>query len=369
MKSIHDFLNHEKTLEEVYKRRENRKATATLSMLGKTIYRYKETVQSHEKMMEQVLHLLSLQIKAGCDMIPLASAYCTVGMVAEAFGAKIIMPEDGFPWVEHATDSIRTAADIVPKKITELEYYQRLCSWIAYYYKNSRYDFPLSTIDIQSPFSVAAQIVNTEEFMMACYDDPVSVHKLLDHITEYSIHLEDHQIKLLKNSAFPGHNFPSIRKNIGICLADDTPAIMLSEAQYREFALPYNSAIGRHFGGVHIHSCGNYIKNIPAILDIENVCSLQMHAGAGEMNLPDAVNENDILKKTSDSVVLFVDNNPISRGDVYSKNINSFYSEYLLPRLSNLNPKWLIMESCISTDEDEKYNEQIEMSRKMLLQI
>jgi hypothetical protein len=352
----------------VYERKEKCAATATYNAFERSLFTYKEMFEDYEIMLKDAEWQLLIMTEQDCDMMPYVNTYCSIGMVAEAFGAKIEILENGFPFVTHIVDNVKQAAEIIPKKIEELDYYQRLCGWTDYYKKHGKTDFPFWSLDIQSPFSVAAQIVPTEVLLMACYDEPEEVHRLLNHVTECTILLQDHHYKQAENNSFPGRCFPSVRKNIGVCIADDTPVIMLSEEMYREFALPYNNILGRHYGGIHLHSCGGYARNVNAILDIENIRSMHLHAGDGEFGLPYTPILDGSLRKAADSITMFVDTNIVSRGD-YINDVPRFYEQYLLPRLKLLDPNWLILECPVTELDVYEHADAVISTRKMLRDI
>jgi len=165
-------------------------------------------------------------------------------------------------------------------------------------------------------------------------------------ITEYSIDLTRALLAKIEHPGFPGANFPCISEDIGLCLADDTPLIMLSPSMYEEFALPYNSRIGEAFGGVHLHSCGDYRHNLDNILKITNVRSIQLHAGRGEFPLPPTSGADDPFNRARRRIACYVDVNDITRGDEYRGRYREHFSEYVLPRLADGPLTGCILQSC-----------------------
>ncbi|MDD4002573.1 MAG: uroporphyrinogen decarboxylase family protein [Clostridia bacterium] len=332
----------EETLSAVYERKTN--ASAAVAFYFNQPYSYKETLTDFEKMENGSRLIIDEMYKSGGDNPMFVNTFCSIGMVAEAFGCEIEIPEEKMPWV-HRVVKTEDVYSIVPKKISQLAYYKRQREWVDYAQRKIGVDLPYWSLDIQSPFSVAAQVLGTEELLIACYDDPAAVHHLLRMITDVTIDLHDDHMRQMEHPGYPGRNFPSISKNIGICIADDTPLIMLSGDMYREFALPYNSELGRHYGGVHIHSCGAYMNNMDRVLEIENVRSVQLHAGPGEYVLPEKAGEDCAFVRAMQKAAMFIDTNAISRSDRWAKRPIAFYEEYLLPRLRQNTPKWLMLEA------------------------
>jgi hypothetical protein len=182
-------------------------------------------------------------------------------------------------------------------------------------------------------------------------------------ITDFSIEFMRRHIAQIEHPGFPGRNFPSIADDIGICIADDTPLIMLSPEMYREFALPYNSRIGEAFGGVHLHSCGDYRHNLDNALAIANLRSIQLHAGPGEFPLPETPDEDAALNRARGRVAMFVDTGGVARGDEFRGRPRRHYEEYVLPRLLNPAPAGLILQSCGTGDDMPDAGEALRWTR------
>ncbi|MHB9034494.1 MAG: hypothetical protein ACYC6L_15790, partial [Anaerolineae bacterium] len=106
--------------------------------------------------------------------------------------------------------------------------------------------------DLQGPFDVAHLIWGPDIFI-GFYDCPDLVHALLDLVTETYIAW----LKAWKTALGEGNDW-TIHWNIwqrgGAMLRDDS-AVMLSNAQFREFVQPYDQRVLEVFGGC-IHFCG-----------------------------------------------------------------------------------------------------------------
>jgi hypothetical protein len=280
------------------------------------------------------------------DWPPLLMTLCTVPMVPQAFGCTIEYNEHGHPWAKPAVSDIAQVWSLTPRAIDDTPLIRRLFAWVDYAQRTLGTEVPYWTVDIQSPFSVAAQVMGTQELLCACLTDPGAVHHLCRMITDFSIDFMQRHIAQMEHPAFPGLNFPSIDEPIGVCLADDTPLIMLSPAMYREFAMPYNNLIGVAFGGLHIHSCGDYRHNLDNLLDLTNIRSIQAHAGPGEFPLPERADEEYAFNRARRSITCFIDVNDVTRGDVYRDQPMRHYGEYVLPRLCAGDLTGVILQSC-----------------------
>ena len=108
---------------------------------------------------------------------------------------------------------------------------------------------------IDMPFAEACSICGVTEFMLMLIDDPRLAHSLLNFLTDIVIEFSLAQV---------GAGAPMIG-------AGDAAASLISPAQYREFALPYEQRViaATHDAGglVKLHICGNTTH---LLLDIPN---------------------------------------------------------------------------------------------------
>ena len=100
-----------------------------------------------------------------------------------------------------------------------------------------------------------------EEVLLRVYDDPEFVAALHDWITGVYIAFIQHFSRLA--------NLPVTSVHIGEC-----SGTMLRPAHYGRFVIPYASRIGRELGPVRLHSCGRSDHLLAAIVQIENLGSL-----------------------------------------------------------------------------------------------
>jgi hypothetical protein len=115
--------------------------------------------------------------------------------------------------------------------------------------------YPIQMTDVQSPVDTAYLVWDSISFMMAMYDHPQEVHRIMRLVTDLTIDfIKEHKART--HEFIPIH-YPAIwmPDDMGVALSDDALAV-LSPQTYEEFALPYTNEISEEFGGVVIHSCG-----------------------------------------------------------------------------------------------------------------
>lgn len=298
-------------------------------------YTLTEQLDDLEKMLVQAVGWANGVAASDNDWPPVIDTLCGVVQVAEIIGCPVVYDANGLAWTQPAISDIAQVWGLTPKKPQEASLTKRLAEFIDYAQRKIGTEVPFWTVDIQSPFSVAAHVLDGCELMIACHTDPDAVHHLCRMITEVTIEMMRQHLAQMEHPGFPGRNFPSISENVGVCIADDTPLIMLSPAMYEEFALPYNCQLADAFGGVHIHSCGGYMHNLDNLLKIPHLRSIQLHAGPGEFTLPESVEEDHPFNRARTQVALLVDTNSVSYGDAYRGRAKDHYIDYVLPRLSN----------------------------------
>jgi hypothetical protein len=112
--------------------------------------------------------------------------------------------------------------------------------------------------DNQSPNDVATCILHSEAAMMAMFEAPEKLHRLLDMVTTSMLELHRHFEATVPNLACM---CPECWLPHGIHFSDDNAAF-LSPATYEEFARPYAERLGEVYGGVHYHCCMGYAQNL-----------------------------------------------------------------------------------------------------------
>jgi hypothetical protein len=305
-----------------------------------------QCLKDFDKMLAKSVAWANGLAATGSDWPPFINTYCTVAMVPEAFGCEVGFNPDGIAWAKPALASMSQVASLKMPKAGASWMTRRLSEWVDFAQRKLGTEVPMWTVDVQSPFSVACQIVEHEEILLGVYTDPAAVHALCRLVTDFSIEWLQQHLAQLEHPNFPGRNFPSLPDRIGICIADDTPLVMLSPEMYREFALPYNAELSAAFGGAHIHSCGDYRVNLDNLLAIPGVRSIQAHGGPGEFPLPESPEEDAPFNRARRQVTCYVDPGGLSAGDGFRGRLRDLHEQYVLPRLRAGGTTGLILQSC-----------------------
>lgn len=139
-------------------------------------------------------------------------------------------------------------------------------------------DLWLRTPDFQGTMNTAAMIMNQEEFLMAMYAEPDSVHEYLQRVNSFLIDYGQYLIRetggKVCGSIWPPTFYPS---EFGMSFTEDMMPLVSAEI-YREFGIPCLRTFEKAFGGLHIHCCGDWGRHAPALAEADlNIMAVECH--------------------------------------------------------------------------------------------
>ena len=145
----------------------------------------------------------------------------------------------------------------------------------------------INICDMQGPADVAGQLWSYTEMLAAAYESPEVFHSVMRKATDaFCLFLSAQRAcigeALCSNTHL--HAWSWMPFSAGASLSMDS-IVMVSPAFYEEFFRPYVVEIARRFGGVVIHSCGNFAHMFPTLCATEGVRGIH----AGTMSLRDMV--------------------------------------------------------------------------------
>jgi hypothetical protein len=194
-----------------------------------------------------------------------------IGTTAAAFGGDYVWHEGQAPAVRPLYRSLDEVPQLVPRSTGEAPILAETLATIEYFLDATAGRLPLSWCDVQAPLNTATGLVDISGFFIGLLDQPGRARELLSAITQALIDFTRRQSALIGPClARPGHGFASSRLGTGIGLSTDN-LIMVSPQLYESFCLADNRAIGAAFGGVAIHSCGDFARWLPALLQLDNL--------------------------------------------------------------------------------------------------
>ncbi len=195
-----------------------------------------------------------------------------VGVFASAFGCEVEFPPDQMPWSHPVIKAGEPA-----KRVYELEppdvrsgLLGEILDYAEYFDRKAEGKYPIAVTDLQGPMDTAYLVWDSCEFMVAMYEHPKEVHHLMRLCTDLVIKFTK-EMRSKVREFVPAH-FPPvyIPDGMGIAISEDALAV-LSSHLYEEFSLPYINELSEEFGGIIIHSCGNFEHQLDVLTKVHNL--------------------------------------------------------------------------------------------------
>jgi hypothetical protein len=222
------------------------------------------------------------------DYVPIRPTYLGTGVFPSAFGSPIQWFENGDPWAEPVVSTDPAAVYSLRRPSVEDGLLGRVLELTRFMatapVQVPRTDRPLRlrVTDVQGPLDVAYLVWHSEEFLIALHKHPAEAHALMRMCTNLVIDFvreQRHTARSLGAEFVPCH-YPSIwmPDGWGISVSDDCAAL-LSPRQYAQFALPYLNEVSDAFGGVFVHSCGDFSHNLGNLEQVRNLRGIDFAVG------------------------------------------------------------------------------------------
>lgn len=220
------------------------------------------------------------QSKLRGDLVP---ALCpTLGVIAipSAFGAEVVWWENDFPAVRPLIgDRPELVRSLRRPRVTDGQL-GRVLDYTRVFLERTEGGMAIRLGDIQGPLDNAALIFGHTHFLEALITAPGEVHALLDMITDLMIEFAaaQREIVLAAGAEFVPSAFqPWLPDGLAISVANDV-GVMLSPALHDEFSVPYLDRLSDAFGGIYVHSCGDWTHLFPSLEKVRGLRGLEFGA-------------------------------------------------------------------------------------------
>jgi hypothetical protein len=206
------------------------------------------------------------------DTLPHLNPWFGTGMYAEAFGCEYFWRKGTSPACHYKYHHIDEIRDIEKPNISQGKIFKMALSAIDYFKEKTNGKLPMCFSDTQSPSDIATLVLDAVEVFTSYYTEPETMHQFHTIITELVIEFSKLQMKSIGDCiAKPGQVMSSCgSKPFGISLSDDNLAVCSPKIN-EEFLLPYDDMIGAAFGGVALHSCGDWGHTMPLLTKMKHV--------------------------------------------------------------------------------------------------
>jgi hypothetical protein len=228
-----------------------------------------------KKFLDAQLAEINGQLAFQGDFVPALTPTLGVVTIPSAFGGEVIWPERDFPSVRPCLNDPEQIADL---KLPDLRagVLGRILDYTRYFRQAAGGRLPIRLTDIQGPLDNASLMMGHNAFLLAIRTHPDLVHHLLQMITDLTIQLVQEQRRLAEDFV-PSLMQPWLPDGGGISISNDD-SVMISSRHMAEFAVPYFNQLSDAFGGIFIHSCGNWSHQFPALDQVRSLRGLEFGA-------------------------------------------------------------------------------------------
>lgn len=205
-----------------------------------------------------------------------------VGVYANIFGCPVNWYDFDAPQTLPIVHSIDQLKNIRRPNILDAELPRMVLETIDYFRDVIRDQLDIVLTDTQSPNDSASLIISTNEFFIANLDGIEQLSPFMEMLTDVIIEFSEMQFNAMgKTGVRPGHIMLSAPGLFGISVSDDNMAVISSRA-YKNAALPFNSRLGEHFGGISVHTCGDFRQNYETVKLIKNLTMIDCHVSGAD---------------------------------------------------------------------------------------
>lgn len=252
--------------------------SALFSVEGKGTVR--ERLQDPESFLDAQLDELNGLMALPGDVVPSLCPAFGVVAIPSAFGGEVIWWEDNLPAVRPACDGEPASILALPEPSLDSGEIPRVLRTTRYFIKRTAGLIPVRVTDVQGPLDAATLIAGHTGFLALTKTDPEIAHRLLRRVTDFIIAVVRAQraIARMHHVEFvPGMFQPWIPDGLGVSVANDE-CVMLSAEMHDTFSVPYLNILSEEFGGVVVHSCGDWTHQFSSLEKVHNLRGLEFGA-------------------------------------------------------------------------------------------
>jgi hypothetical protein len=206
------------------------------------------------------------------DSLPYMEPWMGTGVFANAYGCEYVWRDNESPACHYRFHQLEELAGVQRPDWRGSEIMQRVLTCIDRLKEATEGRLPIAMTDTQSPFDTATLVLDAAELFMGCYAEPELVGSFMSGIADLVIEFSRVQAERIGPEllAEPGHLMGAAVGLKGIAIADDNLAVSSPEIN-RRMALPLDERIGQTFGGIAIHSCGNWARTMRLMKDYPSI--------------------------------------------------------------------------------------------------
>jgi len=228
-------------------------------------------IRTPEQAFEANMAAVEAALDVEMDALPYLEPWHGVGIYACSFGCVNQWSDNEASYTRVAFQHIRDALEFKPLRPADNEMMRLVMDSIRYFKSKTGSAVPIVLTDTQTANDTATLVVDASNFMVECVMEPENAHRLLRAINAAIIEFSHVQADAIGDAlATPGHIIASAPGVGGISVSDDNQSFCSADFN-RQFTNPYNDELGREFGGVAVHSCGNWEHAMTPLTEMEHV--------------------------------------------------------------------------------------------------
>ncbi|HUV06745.1 MAG TPA: hypothetical protein VMX75_03380 [Spirochaetia bacterium] len=219
-----------------------------------------------------------------------------IGLVAGVFGARLEVVENNPPWVHPIeSDNKKSSVEGLLDRLDigacqNLGWLPRVAETLDYYtetlrqYPNVASSVAVALPDLQGAFDNAAMLWGSDIFL-ALVTEPELIQRLLAAVARTMVHLHNWLRRWVGRELLPegfSHQHGGIIRGNILLRCDSN--VMVHPDMYASRIFPHELQVLRSVGGGSYHSCGRWMHNIPAVINAEEVGSLDFGTNQSHMN-------------------------------------------------------------------------------------
>jgi len=257
-------------------------------VFGPITFNYYEPVFPKEEGLKAYLDEFIFRGEVRDDFIPGFFTGCKQNTIPSMFGAKEIKSGNDYS----CERILFSYGDIDKLQEPSMGPGTVAHEWLTmqeYYLQETEGKIPVHVTDTQGPLDVCGQLWGYDNILVAPYEEPEYYNRLMSKVIKAFILFWRKQQELLGDNFIGTHLFAWdwVPEDAGVSLSADS-MVMLGPDFFDDHYRVYLEEIGNTFGGLSVHSCGNFssvMKNLCAIPCLRAVNSSQMtieqllHAG------------------------------------------------------------------------------------------
>jgi hypothetical protein len=217
------------------------------------------------------------------DYVPRLQPQLGIGVFASAFGCNVDFADDQYPMTHPVIQSGEPASKVydLPQPDVQSGLLKDTLEYADYFRLVVGDRYPIAMTDLQGPLDTAYLIWDSSDFMIAMLEHSKEVHHLMRQVTDLIIKFMK-ELKVHVKEFVPAH-FPPVYlpDGLGLSVSEDVLA-MISPKLYEEYSLPYINQLSEEFGGVIIHSCGNFEHQLDVLSQVHHLRGINF--GVNEMS-------------------------------------------------------------------------------------